>query len=203
MASVWLEVDGRNYKFQLVKVKIKNQTYSDLFSLKNNKTLFETIQDKKYRKLAADTGKRYSNYMNWRIGDFLLEQKYNDVFYKRFLNSSGDLNYCHFTMEEPRLSKLRGLYAFKAEAEVKYIGRCLDTFSRRINQGYGRIDPKNCFIDGQPVNCRINNLVLSHISSFELFLLPHPGNPSEISDLEKKLIAKYKPEWNKQHKQGY
>ena len=79
--------------------------------------------------------------------------------------------------------------------EVKYIGRCKDSMKKRINQGYGKIHPKNCYLDGQTTNCHINSMITEASNKVTLWLC-EMQILSEIEIIEKELIRTYKPEWN-------
>ncbi|MNN72324.1 hypothetical protein D3C81_1883520 [compost metagenome] len=117
------------------------------------------------------------------------------MYYKEFLNKNGDKTYSEFVIEDPQVKKSKGLYLYSVNNLVKYIGRCRDSFGKRINQGYGRIHPKNCFIDGQSTNCHLNNLVSINRESTKFFIYKLTDN-KEITTIEEELIKKYKPEWN-------
>lgn len=65
---------------------------------------------------------------------------------------------------------------------------------KRINQGYGKIHPKNCYLDGQSTNCHLNALVARNLDSIELWFCEL--TPAEIDIAEKELIHAYKPAWN-------
>lgn len=83
------------------------------------------------------------------MSDFLTILKQNDDdFYMKFLNQYGDLIYSRFTINDEYFSGEKGLYLYTVDDEIKYIGRCLDTFKTRVNRGYGKIVPKNCYLDG-------------------------------------------------------
>jgi len=75
----------------------------------------------------------------------------------------------------------------------------INTFNARINQGYANISPKNCYIDGQSTNCRVNSLVNDYSKYIKLFILPLDDD-REIIKFEKILIDLLKPEWNIQLK---
>ncbi|MNI75380.1 hypothetical protein D3C73_1315240 [compost metagenome] len=138
----------------------------------------------------------YSTYLYYKLGDFLRELKNNnDLYYKEFLNKNGDKTYSEFVIEDPQVKKSKGLYLYSVNNLVKYIGRCRDSFGKRINQGYGKIHPKNCFIDGQSTNCHLNNLVSINRGSTKFFIYKLTDN-KEITTIEEELIKKYKPEWN-------
>jgi len=51
-----------------------------------------------------------------------------------------------------------GVYAVLISNEIRYVGECTN-LSKRFNDGYGNISPKNCFKYGQETNCRVNNLI--------------------------------------------
>jgi hypothetical protein len=46
---------------------------------------------------------------------------------------------------------------------------------KRISQGYGKISPKNCYLDGLATNCHLNALITETIKSKKEILLW--GNP--------------------------
>jgi hypothetical protein len=71
-------------------------------------------------------------------------------------------------------------------------------FKERNNNGYGRINPKNCYKDGQSTNCHLNHLVAKYHNNTELYVYPLKSSDEEIGSLEKELMAIEKPEWNRQ-----
>ncbi len=183
-------------QFEPVALNFIDQSYSDVFAMKNNKTLQETILHKRYEKLAATTESKYASYLNWKLGDFLISLKRNkDQFYLNFLNKHGDLTYSIFNIADKRYLLKKGLYAYVVNGELKYLGRCRDNFKKRINQGYGKIHPKNCFIDGQSTNCHLNHLVTMNKNDTQFFVCTLDDD-SEINQFEQELIKKYQPEWN-------
>ncbi|XOK61585.1 hypothetical protein ACJ7K1_00155 [Paenibacillus elgii] len=191
-----LQIRERTLIFEPVELNFKDQIYSDVFATKNNKTLQETILHKKYEKLATTTESKYASYLNWKLGDFLITlKKDNDPYYLKFLNKNGDLNYSEFHITDKRYLMKKGLYVYATKGDLKYIGRCRDNFRKRINQGYGKIHPKNCFIDGQSTNCHLNHLVTMKREDIQ-FLVCVLEDDAEINLLEQQLIGKYQPEWN-------
>ena len=97
-------------------------------------------------------------------------------------------------MPDP-ISAERGVYFYSLGASIEYIGRSLDPFGKRINQGYGSIHPKNCYIDGQATNCHLNSQISSTWDRIELWLCPIDSR-DEIKAVEVRLIETYKPNWN-------
>jgi hypothetical protein len=81
------------------------------------------------------------------------------------------------------------------QGTVMYIGRCTDSYAKRIDQGYGRIDPKNCYRDGQSTNCHLNALIATVASEVRLYLHPMLDEVL-IRAIEKVLISTYRPPWN-------
>lgn len=130
------------------------------------------------------------------LGEFLLQLKTeNNPFYKEFLNPHGDKRYCVFSIDDPRFIEAKGLYCYRVDETIKYIGRCLDSFRKRINQGYGRIHPKNCYLDGQSTNCHLNSMIAHNMDRVSLYICKL-ADDKEIEYLEKLLIKKEQPEWN-------
>lgn len=70
------------------------------------------------------------------------------------LNQYGKGPFCDFRIIDQLSDK--GLYVFIVNGTVRYLGRCLNSFGKRINMGYGHISPRNCFLGGQTTNCHIN-----------------------------------------------
>ena len=112
-----------------------------------------------------------------------------------FLNKYGDLTYSKFWIDDSCMIVAKGLYLYLLYNKIQYIGRCKDSFRKRINQGYGTIHPKNCFIDGQATNCHINALITK--VRRDIILLACPLNDTQtIIFAEAGLIEKYRPPWN-------
>lgn len=178
----------KNVNLDFIDINLK-----DLFKLKNNKTLLETLKHKKYQLLNSE---EFNNELETPLGLFLesLKSKGNEK-YKLFLNKYGDMEYCKFKISDKEIEKLKGIYFYILNDEIVYIGRCCDSFYKRINNGYGRISPKNCYKDGQQTNCHINNLINKNKDNIEFWIYPM-DNVEEIKNLEIKLIKEYKPEWN-------
>ena len=117
------------------------------------------------------------------------------------------------TLNHPRYSKLaeetRKLYSdclnmgpgdflieLKGAGEdLKYIGRCKDSMKKRVDQGYGKIHPKNCYLDGQATNCHLNSRITACEQDITLWLSPLDNN-EEIERLEARLIRQCAPPWN-------
>lgn len=88
-----------------------------------------------------------------------------------------------------------GVYVILVDDCPKYVGRCEDLESR-FNLGYGRISPRNCFLGGQPTNCRVNSLILAaskERSAIQLFFY----ETEDRLNLEDVLIEELMPEWNR------
>jgi len=78
---------------------------------------------------------------------------------------------------------------------IKYIGKTTDGFKKRINQGYGKIHPKNCYLDGQATNCHLNALIAENSDQIRFYVCPVESE-SEIAKLEAVCIQRFRPEWN-------
>ena len=189
-----LVVPGRELEFVHVELELHSTGIKDIFARKNNKTLAETLKSKKYSHLASEVQERYSHSLHDKLGEFLYRLKQSgDKFYRKFLNKYGDQTYCDFSIAKPLES--RGLYSFLVNGKIMYIGRSRDPFEKRINQGYGHISPKNCYLDGQPTNCRLNSLIAKHWEQVAFYACPLEED-DQINPLEKALIKKVKPGWN-------
>lgn len=198
-----LKVKDRVFSFTYVPILFNGVIEKDVFSRKNNKTVAETILHKRYMNLKELVEVKYHEYLKMPVGEFLYYlKKHNDMFYRYFLNRYGDFEYTQFYIENKEHLNLKGIYLYSSNGEIKYIGRCLDSFGKRINQGYGKIHPKNCFKDGQATNCHLNALVTKKIKEegkISFYILPLKDE-DDIKALEVELIKSYKPEWNIQMK---
>ena len=189
-------VDGRLLEFQRASLTFLEHGITDVFARKNNKTLEETLTQKKYVKLADALPHDFPDSMREPLGTFLLNLKRSgNLTYKRFLNPHGDGVYCKFRMERRPVSSKKGLYCYCVDDKLVYVGRSFDPFGKRINQGYGTIHPKNRFLDGQRPNCRLNALIAGKASAVSLFVCPL-SDDAEIDRLERQLIQALQPDWN-------
>src|SRR5512145_2991365 len=194
MNMIYLDADERQLEFKPVKLDFHGHDLTDVFAAKNNKTVSETLAAPRYSHLAYEVRARYPQFWNKALGTFLFTLKSaGDEFYKRFLNPYGDERYCWFTIAE--CLKEKGLYCYVMAETILYIGRCRDSFGKRINQGYGQIYPKNCYLDGQSTNCHLNTLINQNWEAIALSVCPLERNV-EIEKLEQYLIALRQPEWN-------
>ena len=198
MQELRLSLQNETFEFAETPLLHEGVRVTDVFALKNNKSLRVTIGHPKYSKLASRVEARYAISLDVRLGDFLRNLKQNgDPFYREFLNQHGDDEYCRFKLADPGVKRLKGLYCFTVDERLKYIGKSTDSFAKRIDQGYGTIHPKNCFHDGQSTNCHLNGLIAQVAGQLRLFL--HPMMDDRMIEFaEAQLIMKYDPEWNVQ-----
>jgi hypothetical protein len=196
-----LKIEDNFIRFELVPLIFQQKNLSGIFFNKNNKSLKETLQHRRYVKFHNLFLNKYNDRLDQGLGDFLKHLKEsNDQNYLTFLNSYGDHKFCEFKIEKNLNDK--GIYCFIQDDEIKYIGRCNDSFGKRVNQGYGKIHPKNCFIDGQTTNCHINSLVNStENTKFGIYIMNNKSR-EEISNLEKLILTNYKFEWNIQNQKN-
>ena len=95
------------------------------------------------------------------------------------MNKYGDNTFCHFRLNSHLSDK--GIYIWVANGEIKYLGKFNDNFKKRVNQGYGKINPKNCFVDGQATNCHLNSEI-NKIENVEFYVHKmNNKNKSKIS----------------------
>ncbi len=109
------------------------------------------------------------------------------------LNRYGNGPFCKFTI--PKAIVASGVYAMTADGKVKYIGEC-QNLSSRVNNGYGNISPRNCFVGGQETNCRVNNLLFNETkmgSALSLWFL----ETDNYKDIERELRSSLQPVWNR------
>jgi hypothetical protein len=190
-----LKINNRVLKFELIPLSFEQKNIENIFYKKNNKTLKQTFDHPRYSSLKILFSKKYENHLEMKLGDFLKHLKESkDINYKCFLNKYGDNKFCKFSIQSYLDQK--GIYCYILNNQVKYVGRCVDNFKKRINQGYGSIHPKNCFRDGQATNCHLNSKInLSKNVQFGVFIMKNE-TPSEIKELEKLILTCNKYDWN-------
>lgn len=115
---------------------------------------------------------------------------------KAALNKYGNGPFCRFSIDS-NWNGVCGVYAFYIDDELVYIGKT-ENFGQRFNLGYGQISPRNCFLNGQVTNCKINKVVLNAVKkSQKIELYFYPTN--EYSFVESELINYYSPKYNGVH----
>ncbi len=190
-------LNNHEIDFNIIPLTFKSRDVSSVFYNKNNKTLGQTFEHPKYYRLNSIFSDKYKVYKDMPLGVFLKTLKEsNDNNYLYFLNKYGDSKFCEFKIETNLNDK--GIYCFIENNKIKYVGRCTDNFKKRINQGYGKIHPKNCFIDGQATNCHLNSLINSSDSDnvkFGIYVMSDKTT-DEIKELEKLILNYNKFDWN-------
>jgi hypothetical protein len=189
-----LSVADRTLRFVPVDLFFSERNITNTFARMNSQSVAGMVAKTKYARLARETAERYAHRLEEGIGHFLLSLKRDgDPFYQRFLNRYGDLTYCRFAIKSHLTS--RGIYIYMREKEIVYIGRSLDPFAKRVNQGYGTIHPRNCYLDGQATNCHLNALIAENTAIVSFYVTP-VNEAAEIVALERLLILRERPPWN-------
>jgi len=183
-------------RFERVALEFVGGLYENVFALKNDKTVAETLAHHRYSALKSLAVERYPEQLHEPLGTFLLSLKMRgDAFYRRFLNRYGDLTYCQFRIADSAFLDAKGVYSYLLDDEVVYVGRCRDSMRQRVNQGYGKIHPKNCYRDGQSRNCHLNACIAEVVGRVTLRMRPMPFGKA-IAVEEQRLIQLLRPMWN-------
>ncbi|MGK0473189.1 MAG: hypothetical protein ACJAR0_003685 [Candidatus Azotimanducaceae bacterium] len=185
-----------NNDFLISPLEFEDGIYRNVFAAKNNKTVAETLEHRRYVGLKNEFITAHPDLLDLPLGEALFKLKNAEkVIYTRFLNKYGDSSYSIFRLANKSHWLLKGIYAYFHGDKLVYIGRCKDSIRKRIDQGYGKIHPKNCYLDGQATNCHLNSLVT--IARPDVSLRVHPMvDPVEIEDTERDLIRTHNPDWN-------
>ena len=116
------------------------------------------------------------------------------------LNRYGEGPFCRVSISE-QYSGVPGVYALFDDNELLYIGQTVN-LAQRYNQGYGKIEPVNCYVGGQSTNCKINSMILNkYMSSNHVFL--YFLQTKDYDRIERELIRQYKPPYNSQYAEYY
>lgn len=106
----------------------------------------------------------------------------------------GEGPFCKFSVSNQWRGR-PGVYVFLVDAAPVYVGEC-ECLVKRINQGYGCIAPRNCFVGGQSTNVRINRLIrdaVKHARTVELVF--HYTDVRKR--VESEMIRSLRPRWNR------
>lgn len=194
MKTIQFDIDTLTVEFYQIALRFYDADVRDIFAKKNNKTLAQTLLHPRYQHLREEVYGSYENFLGQELGVFLAILKSSgNMLYRRFLNSYGDGDYCAFRIEND-LAR-RGLYCYVHNGQIQYLGRCRDNFGKRINQGYGRIHPENCYLDGQATNCHLNTLINTYKDAIEFYICPLEDF-TQIEQFERHLIRQLRPTWN-------
>ena len=111
------------------------------------------------------------------------------------LNRHGKGPFCR--LEIPKLTEGPGVYAITVDDSVVYIGECQNFRERYGPRGYGVFHPRNCFVGGQPTNCKVNARILEATlknSIPDLRFVPEAASSRKL--IEEDLVLKFQPRWN-------
>ncbi len=194
-----IRLKEKTLSFEETPIHFKKRNLHSLFASKNNKTLFETLSHPKYKSLQKEFIQFSDIELKKPLGDFLYGLKISgNKSYLKFLNKYGDNIFCEFLIDT-NLNE-NGIYCWVVNDKVKYIGRCTDNFKKRVNQGYGKINAKNCYKDGQATNCHLNSEINKYDNiKFYIYKMTNKAK-EEIHLLEKEILTEKDFEWNVQKK---
>ena len=111
------------------------------------------------------------------------------------LDKHGHGPFCRFSI--PDLPTGPGLYAVTVARQLVYVGIAKSLQRRWGSSGYARIQPANCYVGGQPTNCKVNHAILLAVrerQAVELWIR-HESDPRPLEAL---LIRELDPPWNDQ-----
>jgi hypothetical protein len=90
-----------------------------------------------------------------------------------------------------------GVYALlSGDDELLYIGIADNLAERWGSRGYGAIHPRNCYVGGQPTNCKINSAVLREVKAGRRLHLLFARVPDGRRELEARLLRELRPRLN-------
>jgi hypothetical protein len=112
------------------------------------------------------------------------------------LHAYGAGPFCGFQISK-NLTK-GGVFLLTVDDIPHYVGRC-ENLSRLFNSQIGKISPAACYENGEPTNCRINNLIYKATQEnlhIKLWLLPTTNKRHEIKSELIHLLGT-KDRWNR------
>lgn len=107
------------------------------------------------------------------------------------LSYHGKGAFCRFSINA---GDMPGVYLWVVDGQIIYIGET-SRLQQRLNNGYGIISPRNCYIGGQNTNCKMNKVILDyHEFGKMVSLYFHPTTEHKMVELE--LLRKVKTPYN-------
>lgn len=127
-----------------------------------------------------------------------IEQYFPQTSYRKKQDSElhkyGQGPFCRFPILSKRYNLVSGVYALFDSKCLLYVGQTIN-LAQRFNVGYGNISPRNCYIGGQPTNCKINAMVLQKYLNGEHIYL-YFCETRDYDRIEHELIFKLQPPYN-------
>ena len=137
------------------------------------KPLQEILKKPAFSHLVSAVNARYSRYLPLKSGLFLGQLKErHDPFYREFLNIHGDEKYSSFRLEGSHEGDKKGVLIVVVNREIYDAFNCPDTFRVKINDTFGHIFPKDCFLSGDCTRCRINALISNNRKVTGIYVHP-------------------------------
>jgi hypothetical protein len=127
------------------------------------------------------------------IRDFTPHVTFKDTRALKLL-PGGDGPFCKFSISSQWQGR-PGVYVFLVDGALVYVGEC-ECLAKRVNQGYGCIAPRNCFLGGQSTNIRINRLIRDAILRGRRVELAFCCTESR-KRVESEMINRLSPPWNR------
>jgi len=201
LATYMLLIEGLD--FAETPLEFIGDTHSNVFEkIRASHNLSEHLEKPRYAKLASLFADADHALLERPLGQALAFMKASgDRRYQSFLNAYGDGVYCRFKLADRAVRDLKGLYAYTVGDALVYVGRCRDSFGKRINSGYGVIAAKNCFRDGQATNCHLNALVAASYPERPKFWIHPMEDNTAIMHEESRILQSLRdrsllPGWN-------
>ena len=107
------------------------------------------------------------------------------------LNKFGLGPFCSFSLHSKGYWGASGVYAIFDNKSLLYIGKTVN-LERQFNNGFGTIQPINCYVGGQSTNCKINSMILAKYiagNNIHLYFL----ETKENDRVKRHLVSELKP----------
>lgn len=181
-------------------MEIRDRDNNSIGYIKNHVLCLNELKNKEFQEVKLIITEDKENYQ-WKSNKQATYQKKPLVCSLQTLIDSGEvkkkeeIKFCRINIAKEY--QTCGVYIWLEEDEIIYIGKTVN-FSKRVNEGYGRISPRNCYTGGQSTNCKMNHeiyKIFQRKGNVKLYIIPL--NKSEYSKVEKELIEKIPTKYNK------
>jgi len=170
--SVAVQCGEKTLYFKPVRLVHAGSARSGLFSYAQI-PLREILDQPAYAHVKEIVLARYVRYLPLRVGLFLWERRErHDPFYREFLNPYGDEKFGMFRMKECDDAHRSGVFIVVSRGEIVCGGCSRGSFSDTINEYLGRVSSRDCYLDGDPVRCRINALLAAKKTDTTIYVHP-------------------------------
>ncbi|MFP4402188.1 MAG: AAA family ATPase [Candidatus Nanoarchaeia archaeon] len=171
-----IKFNNKTYNLEEIQFEIIERDIENIWKSYKSKTLKEFIEI--YSQFKVKVEEEYSDFLNYKLGDFLMYLKNNgDSYYKSFLVEEEDLKFCKININDLNDVNYKfNTFFIIQENNIKLISRSLD---------FKFVSPSSAIKKGNDTNIRNNNFLnekLNYIKIYGTYIKNNIDRESLISN---------------------